>query len=172
MMALSRPFLVFIVLVGLVVPSTARDSDTVCRGAASDLDSSLLGERQELVGNELGRVGHAIECYALDEHSYPGPSSGLRTFEYLTSFLSPTYVSTLLVTDVWGNEYLYWSDGVNYALISYGSDRAPDLDYSAALGERWEVAREEICKGESHDTASDIVFVNGNHCSWYRAKRE
>lgn len=151
-------------------PKRKSTGNRDCQANPSRWD--LAGERQKLVMSEQRRFGLAIECYAMDEHIYAGPSKGIEPLASLKSLLSPIYIETILTTDVWGSEYRYWSDGGHYAIISYGSDRSPDVDYDTLLLLPWDQAQSAICTGRSSDPAVDIVFADGNHCRWYEPEED
>jgi hypothetical protein len=149
---------------------TANDSG--CNAEPTDTRWDLAGERQKLIMQELRRVGVAIECYAFDERLYPGPSGGVTALDFLSAYLVPAYIGKLLTVDAWGSEYIYWSNGHHYAVVSYGSDRAPDVDYDAVFLQDWAKAKKAICLGTNTDSTGDIVWVDGNHCRWYETERE
>jgi hypothetical protein len=148
-------------------PESRSTPNLDCIANHVDRKHDLAGERQRLIMAELLRIGHALACYAEDHRSVPGPTGGLQTLEILESRLSPTYIGQLLSTDAWGTEYRFWSNGVECALISFGSDGSPEFDYDAVLGQPLAIAKNQLC-GVSGDPSRDIVYLDWNLCRVYK----
>ena len=72
--------------------------------------------------------------------------------------------------DPWGEDYLYWSDGLDYLIVSTSRDKRPDLDYPAFIVARdkrdW--LKSELCGGRSAQFDADLVWVDGGFCQWFR----
>jgi hypothetical protein len=67
------------------------------------------------------------------ESPYPGPTDGLVPVSSLGSQLTARVRSHGgAVRDAWNNPLLYWSDGRDYLILSLGSDRMRQFDYSGA----------------------------------------
>jgi len=72
-------------------------------------------------------VANALEMYRLHNHHYPSTDQGLEALVTLpTGFPEPKNWRPVLresqLLDVWGNEYVYASDGPTYELTSLGAD--------------------------------------------------
>jgi hypothetical protein len=158
-------------ILAISAPVLAGDDPSPdCVGGKVDRKLDIRRERQKLGMTETRWFGLALECYAIDHHSYPGPTKGVETVRFLVPALIPQYREYLPVTDTWGSDYLYWSDGIHYILISVSADRKPDVDYDAALGRPWEEAKKAICLQATHDPNADLVFMDGQHCRWFQTE--
>ena len=70
------------------------------------------------------------------------------------------YIRTLPVEDAWGNPILFWSDQVEYCLVSFGADGIPDHDY-----ESLQVPPDDA-DGPTPDPDRDIIYMNGGFVQW------
>ena len=95
--------------------------------------------------SDIRAIETALDLYRLDNFKYPTTEQGLLALvkqpadPTITNYRSGGYLPSL-PKDPWGNVYLYASpgtDGLDYALISYGRDGKPggegyDADISNA----------------------------------------
>jgi hypothetical protein len=68
---------------------------------------------------DLRTLATCVEAYATDTNEYPKVSS----LQDLQPLLQPTYVRTMPLTDAWGTEFSYVSDGTHYRFASAGADK-------------------------------------------------
>jgi hypothetical protein len=122
---------------------------SVLEGAIAEASSSTVTGAQKRTTADLRTVAVAIESYAIDNDSYPGPTNGYVATDWLVQALEPTYVRELPRQDGWGNTLLFWSDGQSYVILSSGSDGVRD----------WEHGDETSRTTTSSD--EDIVFRDG-----------
>lgn len=95
----------------------------------------------------LQELGEAVVGYKLAHGSYPEPFNQLIPVMDLGLALGADGDGYPHL-DPWGQPILYWSDGVDYALVSYGADTMPDQEYADLTAEQF--------------TADDLVWVNGD----------
>lgn len=91
----------------------------------------LFGSEQEakqtLQKTALRSVANGLEMYRLNNNHYPSTDQGLEALVTRPSgFPEPKNWRPVLrqsqLLDVWGNEYVYISDGPSFELISLGAD--------------------------------------------------
>lgn len=83
--------------------------------------------KQKLQKAALRNVANSLEMYRLNNNHYPSTDQGLEALVSQPSgFPEPKNWRAVLrqsqLLDVWGNEYLYTSDGPGFELISLGAD--------------------------------------------------
>ncbi len=122
----------------------------------------------ELLHNRIRHFAVLVEDFAKTNGVYPTilRGTGLQPYRLLESALPEADIHRYPATDLDGRDLLYWSDGKGYAVIAVGSDGKPDMDYATILSVPGPNAR-AVCRGESSDPASDIVFWNGQLCTWH-----
>ena len=104
--------------------------------------------RQKRTMADMRTLALAINAYATDFVFVPqvsGPASALVTY------LTPTYLKSLPVLDGWRRELQYQGQGLDYTLLSYGSDG---------------VAQSGPYAGPTTSYAADIAIVNGVFVQW------
>jgi len=119
-----RPFRINCGLVALLaIVSAARPA----HGAQSG-----DGLRPEVLETFLRmRVLAAVLDTQAVEAAYPGPTAGLVPVSSLGNRLTARARSHGgAVRDAWNNPLLYWSDGRDYLILSFGSDGERQFDYS------------------------------------------
>jgi hypothetical protein len=83
----------------------------------------------------------------------------------LRPLLEPDYVRAFPLTDAWGQRYFYWSNGKSFLVYSTGGD-GEDRGYGPSLQNGVEDLLSSTCTGPSRSLGADIVFANGEPCSW------
>ena len=98
----------------------------------ADCAQSSDGVRPEVIETFLRMriLSAVIETQAIDG-AYPGPTDGLVPVSSLGSQLTARVRSRGgAVRDDWNNPLLFWSDGRDYLIVSLGSDRTMQFNYS------------------------------------------
>lgn len=160
------------IVAALAVSSAVHASGKLGPEVSPDCKSDSLRERFRSIAHERLRetiaetraIGLAVECFGIGRTAYPGPTPGPVKLEWLARDI-PELVD-LPQNDVWGQPFLYWSDGAHYVIISYSSDGVPDHDYGAVLARPWVEAKPAVCGGASSKAGADLVFADGQHCQW------
>jgi hypothetical protein len=128
----------------------------VYRGPASQ--SELL--RRSMA--DLRTIGTACESYAVDNNIYPGPVEPIDSVTSIEADVEPIYIRVIPKVDPWGNPYLFWSDSLHYALVSYGPDGIPDYPYA-----EWGLTEfQELRTGPTTGFGQDLVFFTGAFAQW------
>lgn len=108
-------------------------------------------EKSKATVRDIRTLGAAIEMFAVDKNTYPGPTEGpVEVGSYLKGILEPTHVRNLPSTDGWGQPFWYSSGGIDYTLISYGKDGITDAQRG----------------GVTNEFGCDIIFANGALFQW------
>lgn len=102
---------------------------------------------------DLRTLATCVEAYATDTNEYPKVS----TLKELQPILQPTYVRTMPLTDAWGTEYVYVSDGTHYRFASAGADKHFE----------WRAKQLETMPEGSEprfvdDDDADLIYQDGN----------
>jgi type II secretory pathway pseudopilin PulG len=129
-----------LVSVGAVVVALLISS-----GGVSVAQLPGLTEEEAATAMILHGLGQAIRDYQREHDSCPPPYDQLTPVTDLIETLGPLGDAPAH-HDAWGQPVLYWSDGVDYALVSYGADTVPDEEYADLAAEQF--------------TADDLVWVN------------
>jgi type II secretion system protein G len=129
--------------------------------AIPNLLNAVQRGKQKRTMSDMRALATAVEAYAVDNNQYPTASCpagllaiiGAATAVDGASFskLSPTYIGQPPKVDGWGEFVNYASDTNNYAIRSFGRDKA-----ATALG---------TC-GTTTDFNNDIVYANGSFVCW------
>jgi len=155
----------------LVGPSFAQALPGSCPVDRKTLSKhSYQAIRQRAIVGEMRGIAEAIECFGAEHHGYPAPTASLIPLSQVQTDLVPRYQLFIPTSDAWGSDYLFWSNGVHYVLISTSGDVAQDRDYGSLLGGEWSHAKASICRGVTDNPEQDLVFVDGQFCSWLRDK--
>ena len=122
----------------------------------------------ELLHNRVRYFAVLVENFAEENGVYPTlpRASGLEPYRLLDSVLPESDVHRFPTSDLDGRDLLYWSDGKGYVVIAVGSDGKADMDYPEILSVPGSHAK-ALCRGESGDPASDVIFWNGQLCTWH-----
>src|SRR5512144_2638760 len=125
--------------------------------AIPNLLNAIQRAKQKRSMADLRSAGTACESYAVDYNAYPpaaaitlpgGISYPSVTFgNKMQSYVQPTYIQKLPVSDGWSSWFLYSTNGKDYAILSSGKDG------SAASG--------TAVNGPTTDFNVDIVFADG-----------
>jgi hypothetical protein len=111
---------------------------------------------------DMRSIGTAIESYSVDFSHYL-ESGGWDDLAVLEPELEPVYIRNLPGTDPWQVPFHVWSrptDG--YAVVSYGSDLAPEFPYETWGASEWS-ALDPI---PTNEPGRDLIFVNGQFVRW------
>ena len=121
----------------------------------------------ETLHNRVRYFAVLVENFASNNGAYPkvARARGLEPYRLLEILLPEPEIHRFPATDLEGRDLLYWSDGAQYVVIAVGSDGKPDMDYVAILSIPGSHGK-AICRGESGDPSTDVVFVNGQLCTW------
>jgi len=131
--------------------------------------ADLAPTKEERAVAEIRSIAMAVESFGVDHAVYPSSSGRVLAAPAVLSVLVPTFIRTLPELDAFGGTYIYWSEGTKYVLISTGSDRTPDVDYSKLMVGNAEHFATTICHGRTESDKEDIVFFDGKFCQWYLA---
>lgn len=72
---------------------------------------------------DIKGIEEALHLYKLDTGTYPSASEGLNALvQGGGRGASPEGYLSKLPVDPWGNDYVYFSDGRNFVIKSYGPD--------------------------------------------------
>jgi hypothetical protein len=115
-------------------------------------------------------VAVAVEAYAVDHQAYPVLGPEPASTGRLATFLVPTYLPAVPTKDPWCSDYLFWSNGTDYVIVSYSSDAASDLSYSQLAKQGYQLFKAGVCTGSSDAAGADIVFADGMFCRWHGEK--
>lgn len=118
--------------------------------------------------DEMRGIAAAIECYGTEHNAFPIVGPKLVALSRVETDLVPRYRSFIPTTDSWGAEYLYWSNGSHYVLISTAADALSDHDYDALLRKEGTAGKSPMCHGAIDDPEKDLVIVDGQFCSWFK----
>lgn len=100
-------------------------------------------------------AGDLVEMYA-DEHLvFPGPTNGLVPLASLRQTLAVSAPRYFPQHDAWGHGLLYWSNGLDYMILSEGSDGRPDYSY-----DQHEIPYDGITPGVNASDTQDIILVH------------
>jgi general secretion pathway protein G len=105
--------------------------------------------RQKRTIGDIRAVALAVNAYATDWPYVPRLSGAIAAD--LVPLLTPTYTKTLPVEDGWRQPLRYDGEGLDYTLVSYGSDGTPD-------------GVEPV--GPTTHFNADIVLYNGQFIQW------
>jgi general secretion pathway protein G len=133
--------------------------------AIPNLLNAIQRAKQRRSMGDIRTTATAIEAYAVDLNRYP-PAAGYTiptgiaptaTLGTLSTYVSPTYVKQVPLSDGWNSWFLGSTDssGSLYVLASAGRDgKTTGLTAGASL------------VGPTTDFNSDIVYVNGSFVQW------
>jgi len=105
--------------------------------------------RQKRTIGDIRAVALAVNAYATDWPYVPRLSGAIAAD--LVPLLTPTYTKTLPVEDGWRQPLRHDGEGLDYTLVSYGSDGTPD-------------GVEPV--GPTTHFNADIVLYNGQFIQW------
>ena len=132
--------------------------------------ASLDADRRVITNKEIWLVAAALEAYAVDHNAYPVLGPEPVSTSRLAGFLAPTYLPAVPAKDPWCSDYLYWSSGTDYIIVSYSSDAASDFSYSQLAKQGYQRFKAAVCTGSSEAAGADIVFADGMFCRWHGEK--
>lgn len=131
--------------------------------AIPNLLNAIQRAKQRRSMGDIRTTATAIEAYAVDLNRYP-PSGGYTlpstvvpgaTLGQISTYVSPTYVKQVPLSDGWNSWFLgkVDSSGSLYSLGSAGRDGS----FTATAG---------TLLGPTTDFNADIVYVNGSFVQW------
>ncbi|HYI11325.1 MAG TPA: DUF2059 domain-containing protein [Thermoanaerobaculia bacterium] len=98
--------------------------------------------------DDMRAIASVLDTFAIENNGYPaGDFAGMK------SLVTPEYSATLPEKDVWGQAFVYVTDGTSYRLISGGADKQVD-DESAKIGTSME-------RRQGATPEADIILQNG-----------
>jgi len=115
--------------------------------AIPNLVNAVNRGRQKRTVVDMGRLGTAVESYAIDHDRYPAKAGSL---EDLGRFLVPTYLDSLPAGDGWEHPLEVEFGETTYRIVSLGRD--------GQVGPR--------PGGTTTDYDDDIVFEDGQFVQW------
>ena len=132
--------------------------------------ASIDADRRAIAIKEIWLVAIALEEYAVDHNAYPVLGPEPVSTGRLARFLIPAYLPAVPAKDPWCSDYLYWSNGTDYIIVSYSSDTASDFSYSSLVKQGYQYVAGSVCTGSSEAAGTDMVFVDGRFCRWHGEK--
>ena len=120
--------------------------------AIPNLLNAINRGRQKRTVADIGRLGTAVESYAVDHDRYP---AGAVSLEELDRFLIPTYLDALPAGDGWEHPLELEVGETTYRIVSLGRD--------GQVGPR--------PGGITTDYDDDIVFEDGQFVQWPEGTR-
>jgi general secretion pathway protein G len=94
-----------------------------------------IEEQQVLL--DMMFIGIVIETVQEDQGNYPKSRGVFVRLDSVLELRSPPYEDRFQEKDPWGNRYIYWSDGLEYAVFSPGFDGRLDFDYLEIESHGW-----------------------------------
>ena len=110
---------------------------------------ALERARQKRTMGDIRTLALAVNAYATDWPFVPRLTGA--TAVQLVPLLSPTYTKTLPVEDGWRQAFRYDGQGLDYTIVSYGSDGVADASLPV---------------GPTTHFDADIVLYNGQFIQW------
>jgi hypothetical protein len=98
--------------------------------------------------DDMRAIGSVLDTFAIENDGYPAGD-----FAAMKSLVVPEYSATLPEKDVWGQTFVYVTDGTNYRLISGGADKRVD-DESRKI-------ETSITRRQGATPEADIIIQNG-----------
>jgi hypothetical protein len=111
---------------------------------------------------DMRSIATSIQAFAVDNNVYPGPTGGFVVVDWIAPDVSPTFIRKLPSTDGWGAPIYFWSDGIDYFLISFGADGLPDQPYHSMSRPPQELSG----MGKTTDPERDIIYHLGGFVQW------
>jgi hypothetical protein len=109
---------------------------------------------------ELRALGTLAEDLSIVNGYYPcSPGRPESVPRKLEGDLDERALRRLPDVDPWGTHYIYWCEGSNYFIVSYGPDRKPGTDYDAFSSSYQYLGWNAVCNHQD-----DLVFENGKLC--------
>lgn len=128
-------------------------------GALTDHDRGVLSVE------ELRTIAVAVLEYGIDNNVYPVLADGATGAVALRPLLEPDYIRAFPLCDAWRHPYLYCSSGKTFLVYSTGGD-TEDRSYGSSSQNALEDILSSTCSGSSRRPGADIVFANGEPCTW------
>jgi len=113
------------------------------------LRSAIERARQKRTVADMRSVATAVSSYGVDYGFVPKVAAGISSD--LLPYLAPTYMRNMPLIDGWSNPFHYAAEGLEYTVMSYGADGAPDTSLSL---------------GPTTMFSNDIVVSNGVFIQW------
>jgi hypothetical protein len=117
--------------------------------------------RQRIAMTELRETAVAAEKYFDAHGAYPatGPESPI-SHTALIAALVPKYLSRLPENDPWGQPYGWAASAEHYSLVSFGSDRLPDV--TRVVGPHWRRPEKDLVLSDGQWS----IYAEGGGCCW------
>jgi type II secretion system protein G len=113
------------------------------------LNAAMERSRQKRSMAEIRALALAVSAYGTDFPTVPRLASA--TANQLSPYLTPTYLKHLPVEDGWRHPLQYQGEGLDYTILSLGSDGA----FSGGPP-----------RGPTTSYAEDIILFNGQFVQW------
>ena len=132
--------------------------------AIPNLLNAIQRAKQRRTMGDMRTSATAIEAYAVDLNRYPPSAAytlpsgitsfGTHTMGVLSTYLSPTYIKAVPLSDGWNSWFLYEvaTDGSAYGLASWAKNGTNNGSNSPV--------------GPTTDFNQDIVYANGSFLQW------
>lgn len=117
--------------------------------------------RRSLAVDEMTVLATIVEAHSMHEEHYPGRRNEFGPIDQMLKPVADLYsMDVLPLEDPWGQPYLYWTDGHEYIIVSYGSDRRSASAYGDEIRSTENGHRGTLCPRSS----DDLMWVNGMIC--------
>ena len=89
---------------------------------APSIFNQQAGAQRDAALSQISALEAALDTYRLDVGQYPDSLEGLVENDSGRAAWNGPYLRREVPLDPWGNEYVYYSDGRGFTLVSYGPD--------------------------------------------------
>jgi len=89
---------------------------------APNIFNQQAGAQRDAALSQISALEAALDTYRLDVGQYPDSLEGLVENDSGRAAWNGPYLRREVPLDPWGNNYSYYSDGLDFTLVSYGPD--------------------------------------------------
>ena len=89
---------------------------------APNIFNQQAGAQRDAALSQIFALEAALDTYRLDVGQYPDSLEGLVENDSGRAAWNGPYLRREVPLDPWGNEYVYYSDGRGFTLVSFGPD--------------------------------------------------
>ena len=89
---------------------------------APNIFNQQAGAQRDAALSQISALEAALDTYRLDVGQYPDSLEGLVENDSGRAAWNGPYLRREVPLDPWGNEYVYYSDGRGFTLVSFGPD--------------------------------------------------
>jgi hypothetical protein len=151
---MTRLLRTIVVIIFTALVATSWSISAGCRRS-----EARNGDREDIVETFLRMrvLAAVLETEAWEARPFPGPTGGLVSVSWLRDRLERDHRDELRSgRDAWGGSLLYWSNGREYAILSFGRDGFRQFDYDG------NVPYQNVPRSYAvADPADDLLIVNG-----------